>query len=68
MDKRKVHVRDADGNPRYNRLLDDGADVFLFASGSGFVTRYDCNRKHWQICDGWISDQEWNDYRKSQSP
>lgn len=53
--KRKVHIRDAGGIAIYNRLEDTGENAIPFAGGyGGFVTRDDCKRLGWTVCNGWI--------------
>ena len=49
----KVHIKDANGNLLYTRLIDDGSLAIGFASGFGFVDRLEVDRNNWQICEGW---------------
>lgn len=59
MKRKRVHVTDLDGNPRYNRLFDDGTNVLCFESPGGFLARDELRWLNLQLHEGWLSDEEW---------
>jgi hypothetical protein len=52
---RRVHVRDARGSLLFNRLEDSGGEQMRFASGHGWVNKYDLAAHGWTLHAGWPS-------------
>jgi hypothetical protein len=49
----RVHVRDAQGQMVFNRLLDEGSARLRFHSGHGWVDKRDLRLHGWTLHPGW---------------
>jgi hypothetical protein len=66
---KQIHLRDLDGNVKYNMLLDDGGPFLPFGGlyPYGFVDRLRLEREGLVIHEGWLTQEEL-DVERMRSP
>lgn len=59
MSGERVHIRNRDGRPIYNRLTREPNGTMRFEVW-GFVTEDQVRREGWQVVPGWIDAATWD--------